>query len=85
MLLHIAKLKYLGLYNTWLVVDVGHGATFRSDVAQVDLLGLDLDLWAAAQCTYYSLFTRQKNCGKTTVSVLCTNTVVRWKLRCNRH
>lgn len=37
------------LRGTWLVVDVGHRATFGGDVAQVDLLGLDLDLWAAAQ------------------------------------
>lgn len=33
------------------VVDVGHGATFGVDVAHVDLLGLDLDLWTAAEST----------------------------------
>ncbi len=38
--------------STWSVVDVGHGATFGSDVAQVDFLGLDLNLRAAAQTTY---------------------------------
>lgn len=31
------------------VVDVGHGTTFGGDVAYVNLLGLDLDLWAKAQ------------------------------------
>lgn len=31
------------------MVDVGHGATFGSDVAHVHLLGLDLDLWTGAQ------------------------------------
>lgn len=32
--------------RTGSVVDVGHGATFGGDVAYVNLLGLDLDLWA---------------------------------------
>lgn len=44
----------LCLYSTWSVVDVGHGATFGGDVAHVDLLGLDLDLWAAAESTNLS-------------------------------
>lgn len=35
--------------RTGSVVDVGHGATFGGDVAYVNLLGLDLDLWANAQ------------------------------------
>lgn len=38
--------------STWSVADVGHGATFGGDVAQVDLLGLDLDLWAAAESVH---------------------------------
>lgn len=33
------------------MVDVGKGATFGGDMAQVDLLGLDLDLRAVAHCT----------------------------------
>lgn len=33
------------------MVDVGKGATFSGDMAQVDLLGLDLDLRAVAHCT----------------------------------
>lgn len=44
----------LWLYSTWSVVDVGHGATFGGNVAHVDLLGLDLDLWAAAESTNLS-------------------------------
>lgn len=43
----------LWLYSTWSVVDVGHGATFGGDVAQVDLLGLDLDLWAGAHVSMH--------------------------------
>lgn len=39
------------MQSTWSVADVGHGATLGCDVAQVDLLGLDLNLWAAAQRT----------------------------------
>lgn len=35
------------LTSPWSVVDVGHGATFGGDVAQVDLLGLDLDVSSA--------------------------------------
>lgn len=35
--------------RTGSVVDVGHGATFGGDMANVNLLGLDLDLWAEAQ------------------------------------
>lgn len=35
--------------HTWSVADVRHGATFGGDVAQVDLLGLDLDLWGSSR------------------------------------
>lgn len=38
---HIACFDHV---PTWPVADVGHGATFGSDVAQVDFVGLDLDL-----------------------------------------
>lgn len=36
------------MHGTWSVADVGHGAAFGGDVAHVHLLGLDLDLRAAA-------------------------------------
>lgn len=42
-----AKARYI----TWSVVNVGHGVTFGGDMAQVDLLGLDLNLRAEAQST----------------------------------
>lgn len=41
------------VYCTWPVADVGHGATLGGDVAQVDLLGLDLDLWASVDGTVH--------------------------------
>lgn len=44
---HIAHKKLDG-GRTWSVVDVGHGVAFGGDVAHVDLLGLDLDLWGGA-------------------------------------
>lgn len=39
----------LCLLHTWSVADVGHGAAFGGDVAQVDLLSLDLDLQRQAE------------------------------------
>lgn len=55
------------------MADVGHGATFGGHVAQVDLLGLDLDLRAAAERTDSPLnvlselhttdMKRSKSCG----------------------
>lgn len=54
------KRLQLWLYGTWSVADVGHGAAFGGDVAQVDLLGLDLDLRGSSEKAHMSTCSPEK-------------------------
>lgn len=63
------------------MVDVGKGATFSGDMAQVDLLGLDLDLRAVAHCTNSPLIAL--NVNKTQITGMKCNEMKGFKKREN--